>query len=90
MSIRPRRGSGHSGHSGRPNPAPSIHLDRTNGGPLTYRVVSRETFGKDAIPLTALFAATGAPRLTLITCGGPFDSESLSYLDNVVVTAVPT
>jgi len=71
-------------------PGTLIHLDRASGGPLTYRVVSRETFGKDAIPLTALFAATGAARLTLITCGGPFDSESRSYLDNVVVTAVPT
>ncbi len=71
-------------------PGTMIHLDRNNGGPLTYRVVSRETFGKNAIPLTALFATTGAPRLTLITCGGPFDSESLSYTDNVVVTAVPT
>jgi len=70
-------------------PGMLIHLDRAKGGPLSYRVVSRETFDKDAIPLSDLFAATGAPRLTLITCGGPFDRESLSYVDNVVVTAVP-
>lgn len=31
----------------------------------------------------------GSPRLTLITCGGPFDAEARHYRDNIVVTAVP-
>ena len=33
--------------------------------------------------------ATGPPRLTLITCGGPFLPEFGSYRDNVVVVAEP-
>jgi sortase (surface protein transpeptidase) len=56
---------------------------------LVYRVVGRELFAKSAVPLDTLFARTGAPRLTLITCGGPFDPAALSYRDNVVLTAVP-
>ncbi len=40
-------------------------------------------------PLDELFRRDGAPRLTLITCGGPFLPESGSYRDNVVVVAEP-
>jgi hypothetical protein len=40
--------------------------------------------------LRQLFSGTGAPRLTLITCGGSFDAARRSYRENVVVTAVPT
>jgi hypothetical protein len=35
------------------------------------------------------FARGGAPRLTLITCTGPFDRRTDGYRDNLVVTAVP-
>ena len=41
------------------------------------------------LPLDRLFARDGPPRLTLITCGGPFLPEYLSYRDNVVVVAEP-
>jgi hypothetical protein len=53
-----------------------------------YRVVAREVFAKDQMPLDRLFARDGAPRITLITCGGDFDRSRRSYRDNVVVTAV--
>jgi hypothetical protein len=39
------------------------------------------------LPLDRLFARDGPPRLTLITCGGPFLPEFGSYRDNVVVVA---
>ena len=38
---------------------------------------------------SSLFARDGAPRLVLITCGGPFVPELASYRDNLVVVAVP-
>lgn len=59
--------------------------DRTR----TFRVVARERYRKTAIPLEKYFARDGAARLTLITCGGPFDSRTRHYRDNVVVTALP-
>jgi LPXTG-site transpeptidase (sortase) family protein len=60
-----------------------------DGSPLRYRIVARESFDKGNVPFAELFAVTGSPRLTLITCGGPFDATTLGYTDNVVVTAVP-
>ncbi|SDF68698.1 Sortase (surface protein transpeptidase) [Blastococcus aurantiacus] len=60
-------------------------------GALTrWRVVSREVITKQALPVERIFARDGAPRLTLITCGGPFLPEYRSYRDNVVVVAEPT
>jgi hypothetical protein len=54
-----------------------------------FEVVARERYRKTAIPLPKYFARDGAVRLTLITCGGPFDPRTRRYRDNVVVTAVP-
>ena len=54
-----------------------------------WRVVSREVLHKEVLPVDALFAREGPPRLVLITCGGPFLPEYRSYRDNVVVVAEP-
>lgn len=59
------------------------------GRQLPYRVVGKEAFDKKSVPLDDLFSRSGAARLTLITCGGAFDSSAQSYVDNIVVTAVP-
>jgi LPXTG-site transpeptidase (sortase) family protein len=60
------------------------------GGSVAYRVVSLAQFPKTSVPLRQLFARSGTPRLTLITCGGSFDAARRSYRENIVVTAVPT
>ncbi|HET6530371.1 MAG TPA: class F sortase [Actinoplanes sp.] len=54
-----------------------------------FRVVARERYAKTKIPLNRYFARDGQVRLTLITCGGPFDARTGHYRDNVVVTAEP-
>ena len=36
-----------------------------------------------------LHAQRVAPKLVLVTCGGPFDAKSGHYRDNIVVTATP-
>ncbi len=54
-----------------------------------WRVVSRESLPKQALPLDALFRRDGPPLLTLVTCGGPFLPEVGGYRDNVVVVAEP-
>ena len=66
-----------------------VRLTTADGATHSYRVVSLEEFSKDAVPLDALFAGTGVPRMVLITCGGEFDRAARSYEDNIVVTAVP-
>ena len=63
-------------------------LTGKDGRIRTFEVVSRERYAKTAIPLDRYFARDGATRLTLITCGGPFDAATRHYRDNVVVTAV--
>lgn len=66
-----------------------ITVAMADGQRLAYRVVSRELIGKRGLPATELFARTGPPRLTIITCGGPYDAARGGYQDNLVVTAVP-
>jgi sortase (surface protein transpeptidase) len=59
------------------------------GTGTAWRVVSRALIQKQVLPLDQLFTRDGPPRLTLITCGGPFLPEFSSYRDNVVVVAEP-
>jgi sortase (surface protein transpeptidase) len=59
------------------------------GTTTRWRVVSRELITKQSLPLDRIFSRDGPPRLTLITCGGPFLPELGSYRDNVVVVAEP-
>lgn len=70
-------------------PGDTVTLTRADDRTVTYRVVARETFAKSDVPLRELFSRSGPERLTLITCGGPFDPASLEYTDNIVVTALP-
>jgi sortase (surface protein transpeptidase) len=66
-----------------------ITLSDPSGATREFRVVARERYAKSSIPLDRYFARDGSVRLTLITCGGPFDARTRHYRDNVVVTAEP-
>ena len=50
---------------------------------------ARELLDKRALPVDLLFTREGPPRLTLVTCGGPFLPDIGGYRDNVVVVAEP-
>ncbi|GIF47966.1 sortase family protein [Asanoa ferruginea] len=67
-----------------------ITVTGDDGKHRRYTVVGREEYRKSRIPLDRYFARDGKPRLSLITCGGPFDQATRHYRDNIVVTAVPT
>lgn len=60
------------------------HGNRT----LRYRVTTTRRMGKAALP-SSIYTRTGAPKLVVVTCGGPFDARTGHYRDNIVVTAVP-
>jgi hypothetical protein len=60
-----------------------------DGTELTFRVRTVERIAKRELPVQAIFDRAGAPRLTLITCGGEFDRAAGSFRDNVVVRADP-
>ena len=70
-------------------PEDRITVTGADGTPREFVVVGREIYQKTAIPLDKYFARDGAVRLTLITCGGPFDPKTRHYRDNVVITAQP-
>jgi hypothetical protein len=70
-------------------PGDTMVLSDSDGATREFRVVARERYAKTKIPLDRYFARDGKPRLTLITCGGPFDKTTGHYRDNVVVTSVP-
>lgn len=57
------------------------------GGTKRFVVSAREQVGKDQVQLERYFTASGPTRVTLITCGGVFDSGSRHYADNIIVTA---
>ena len=65
-----------------------VQVERSDRSILTYRVIARESFNKKSAPLDEVFARSGPHRLTLVTCGGPFDPQTLVYTDNIIVTAV--
>ncbi len=65
-----------------------ITVESSDDKTRTYRVTGVKTVLKDELP-QALFSRTGEQRLYLVTCGGPFNTRTGHYRDNVVVTAVP-
>ncbi len=71
------------------DPGDPVEVVRPDGTVMRFTVVAREIYEKKEIPLDRYFARDGALRLTLITCGGPFDRATGHYRDNVVVTASP-
>jgi hypothetical protein len=66
-----------------------VVLTTMDGATHRYTIESSTIVEKQAVPWAGVFDRTGAPRLTLVTCGGEFDYEARRYLSNVLVTAVP-
>ncbi len=66
-----------------------VSITFADGAIARFRVMARRSYPKAELP-QELFARSGDPVLTLITCGGAFDRTTQHYVDNVVVYAVPT
>ena len=57
---------------------------------LRFSVTGVRTYRKTALPYKSIFNQRSVGRLAIVTCGGPFDSSTGNYEDNVVVFAVPS
>ena len=68
-----------SPRSVRSDRATPVEVELANGARLGYQVRTIERVPKDALPADRLFARSGPPRLTLVTCGGDFDWATRSY-----------
>ena len=65
-----------------------IYLSDASGHVTTWTTTALQAYPKADLPQN-IFAPTGPRSLVLVTCGGPFDTRTGHYLDNVVVTAAP-
>lgn len=66
-----------------------ITVERSDGRPVTYEVTAVDWYPKDEFPTLDVYTSERDEVLRLITCGGEFDAERRTYLENVVVSAVP-
>jgi len=70
-------------------PGASVTVEGADGSTRTFIVESLNLYEKTSLPTSDLFARDGASALVIITCGGPFDSATGHYRDNVVAIARP-
>ena len=68
-------------------PGDRIHVDGADGTTVSFAVRAIEQHAKASFPSAKVFGATPRPTLRLITCGGAFDRDVGSHVDNVVVFA---
>lgn len=69
-------------------PGTEIIVTAADGHEYLYVVQEEGTVSKPDVPWETVFDRTGPARLTIVTCGGQFDYDRRTYLDNVVVTAL--
>jgi len=67
-----------------------VDVVRADGSVAAFTVTGRVEAAKTAYPTDLVYAPTPGPELRLVTCGGAFDHTARSYLDNVIVAALPT
>lgn len=70
-------------------PGDPVEVRSTTGTVVRYQVQARRVYEKSRGLPTEVFDQQVTPRLVLISCGGTFDSAARSYLDNIVVYAMP-
>ncbi|GHA76701.1 class F sortase [Streptomyces termitum] len=64
----------------------AVEIRRTDGRTAVFTVHGVELVPRDDFPAARVYAATGAPELRVITCGGRYDPRT-GYTGNVVVSA---
>ncbi len=68
-------------------PGNMISFVRANGSTAVFTVNTVQKIAKSAFPASEVYGKVSFPSLRLVTCGGPFDTTTRQYLDNVVVYA---
>ncbi|MCW2910068.1 MAG: hypothetical protein JWL68_4857 [Actinomycetia bacterium] len=68
-------------------PGNAIDVVRADGSTAVFVVDGVRKVVKSAFPASEVYGNASFPSLRLVTCGGPFDSTSRQYLDNIVVYA---
>ena len=66
-----------------------VVVEFDDGTRSEFEIVELAQYDKQELPDERVFAKTGDPVLTLITCGGDFNRSLRSYEDNIVAYAIP-
>lgn len=66
-----------------------VVVDYDDGSQIRFEIFERAQYNKGDLPKDRIFAKSGDPVLTLITCGGQFNRSLRSYDDNIVAYARP-
>jgi hypothetical protein len=64
-----------------------VLVTRADGRVAVFAVDEVKRYHKTAFPTQVVYGNTDHAALRLITCGGPFDRDTGSYMDNIVVMA---
>lgn len=67
----------------------AVAVTMSDGSVQSWTVTDVRLVAKPELPVAEVFSRIGPPTLTLVTCGGSFDSKTHHYRSNVVVTAAP-
>jgi sortase (surface protein transpeptidase) len=68
-------------------PRDTVRVTRADNSVAVFTVDTVRRFQKSAFPTQLVYGNTNHAALRLITCGGPFDRDTGSYSDNIVVMA---
>ncbi|NBE80437.1 class F sortase [Micromonospora rubida] len=71
-------------------PGDAITVSRDDGSQGTFTVDEVKAYPKKAFPTELVYGPNDRVGLRVVTCGGQFDKNAGSYLDNVVVFATMT
>ena len=85
--VDTRRGPAVFAGVDRVRPGDLVDVPRSDGRTAHFAVDEVSYYPKDEVPTERVYGPSPAPALRLVTCGGAFDSATLSYVDNVVVFA---
>lgn len=66
-------------------PGDILKVVRADGKTAEFSVDGVQRVAKVTFPSQAIYGNTRYPGLRLITCGGPFDSSTRQYVDNIIV-----
>jgi sortase (surface protein transpeptidase) len=64
-----------------------VAVTRQDGSTATFQVDRVDQYPKDGFPTEAVYGDIDHAGLRLVTCGGDFDDDAHSYVDNIVVYA---
>jgi hypothetical protein len=65
----------------------TIRVARKDGTTATFTVDAVKSYPKTDFPTDLVYGPSDRPGLRVVTCGGAFDRDARSYVDNVIVFA---